>query len=89
MSDNAQKIVWQHMQSAAQVMDAGLESLREQVGDEAYKVTSAAIKAGCMMQIITTLSLAGMKALSINLIAPNGESVNLGTVEFVDGVALN
>lgn len=83
------EIVWQHMQSAANVMDAGIESMREQLGEEAFRMVSAAIKAGSMMQVITTMSLAGMKALSLDLIAPNGATVNIGRVEFVDGVTLN
>lgn len=82
-------IVWQHLEAAAAVMDQGLQSLREQVGDEAYVLTAHAIAAGSTMQVITDMTLAGKKSLTLNLISPAGEVVNLGHVEFIDAVALN
>lgn len=78
------EIVARHMQSSAAVMAAGLEALRAQAGEEACTRVAAAIGAGATMQIVAALSVAGALSLSLNLIAPNGETVNIGHVEFGD-----
>lgn len=89
MSTDRNQLVWEHMKHAATVMDAALVSLGEQFGEEALRRASAAIKAGSMMQIVTTLSLAGTKGLSFNLIGPGGESFNIGRVVFDGEATLN
>ena len=41
-----------------------------------------ALQAGSMMRAVTTLSLAGTMAVAFELIAPNGEVINIGRVDF-------
>lgn len=85
----ATPIIWQHLETAAAVIDTGLQALRDQLGEDTYRMTSNAIKAGSTMQVVVALALHGKKSVSLNLVSPAGESVNLGHVEFIDAVALN
>lgn len=82
MTTDRDTAVWQHLLSAAAVMDAALESLQERLGDEAARAVGTVITSGGMMQVSCTMSLHGTKAVAVNLIGPDGALVNIATVGF-------
>jgi len=74
------EIVFNHVKATAALLQRGLDELHAQVGAEAHERTAYALQRGAMLQAVTTLSLAGALHVTMNLIAPNGETVHLGDV---------
>jgi len=71
-----------HLLATASLFSDAMEAYRQQVGEDAHRMALAALRGGSMLRATTTLSLAGAMAISLDLIAPNGEVINLGNVDF-------
>lgn len=79
MSDN---VIQAHLEAASQVADSALASYLHQFGAEDYATVSDALRAGGMIKIETTLSLAGLRHVEVFLVVPSGERFQLGRVAF-------
>lgn len=78
---NSNEIVFDHLTATGRLVMGSLDQLRSQIGANAHREVLLAIERGAMMQVITTVSLAGARHIAINLIGGDGTVVNLGQVE--------
>mgnify|MGYP000110670066 CR=1 FL=1 len=74
--------VKEHLLATAGLMNNAIAAFGEKYGDEGRHLIVGALQAGSMMRAVTTLSLAGTMAVAFELIAPNGEVINIGRVDF-------
>lgn len=79
-----QELVARYMHAVAKLMDAALNEYGTQVGDEALGDVLHALRAGAMFRTTTTVALSGERLIAFDVVAPNGEEINLGRVNFDD-----
>lgn len=76
--------VQEYMQATGNLVSAALAALERQAGEHAQEAAIAAILAGWTTRTTTSVILNGRVSIVLDLIAPDGEAVNLGRIE-LDG----